>query len=150
MTDGADDKPSHPGRDLVVQAPMLPLTRGDALTAAERREHPRLPLGLWAHCQIDGMVSQEALGDLSVGGLYLRTTNPVQLGARVRVVLGLPYIGGQRVCSLSGQVVWVDRGEARVKGIGVKFDHETGSADAELLRGFLSLWGQPKAPSQDG
>lgn len=131
-------------RDLVVEAPLLPLTRGDELTGAERRENPRLPLGLWAHCQIEGMVSQEALGDLSVGGLYLRTSNPAGMGARVRIVLGLPYIGGQRVCSLSGHVVWVDKDGANVRGLGVKFDHETDGADMHLLRGFLALWGMPR------
>ena len=135
-------------RDLVIEAPMLPLTRADALTAAERREYPRLPLGLWAHCQIDGMVSQEALGDLSVGGLYLRTSNPAPMGARVRIVLGLPYIGGQRVCSLAGRVVWVDRNSAQIKGLGVQFDEETGNADAQLLRGFLALWGCQRRPTR--
>src|SRR3954470_14137757 len=76
---------------------------------SERRHHGRLPLGLWAHCQIDGVVSQEALGDLSIGGLYLRSPANIKEGARVRIVLGLPYIGGQRVCSLSGRVAWIDR-----------------------------------------
>ena len=107
----------------------------------ERREHARLPLGLWAQCQIDGVVSQEALGDLSIGGLYLYTKAPAREGARVRVVIGLPYIGGQRVCSLSGQVVWVDRDSTGVRGAGVAFDQETDVADQELLRGFLALWG---------
>jgi hypothetical protein len=151
--DGSETKattvpPRHDGaseRDLVVEAPLLPLTRRDELTGAERREHPRLPLGLWAHCQIDGVVSQEALGDLSIGGLYLRTTTAAGLGARVRIVLGLPYIGGQRVCSLSGHVVWVDKDGANVRGLGVKFDQETDSADKMLLRGFLSLWGMPRS-----
>src|SRR3954469_5009524 len=95
----------------------------------ERRQHGRLPLGLWAHCQIDGVVSQEALGDLSVGGLYLRTAAEVKEGARVSIILGLPYIGGQRVCSLSGRVTWVDRNGAAVVGAGVSFDHETDGAD---------------------
>src|SRR3954467_13177035 len=92
---------------------------------AERRQHTRLPLGLWAHCQIDGVVSQEALGDLSVGGLYLRTSTPVKMGARVRIVLGLPYIGGQRVCSLSGRVAWIDNEGEAIQGAGVSFDQET-------------------------
>lgn len=112
----------------------------------ERRQHGRLPLGLWAHCQIDGVVSQEALGDLSVGGLYLRTAAAVKEGARIRIVLGLPYIGGQRVCSLSGRVTWVDRKGDQVLGAGVSFDQETDSADAELLRGFLALWGSSSGP----
>lgn len=116
------------------------------LPAAEgrKRRYPRLPLGLTAHCQIDGVVSQEALGNLSVGGLYLRVSREVRVGARVRIVLGLPYIGGQRVCSLAGRVVWVDRmPDGAVRGAGVEFDQETDPADQELLRGFLALWGPP-------
>ena len=116
-------------------------------SAADRRGGARLELGLWAHCQIDGTVSQEALDDLSATGLYLRTSSPLKVGARVRVVLGLPYIGGQRVCSLAGRVVWVDRHGDKVEGAGVKFDHETDGADAELLRGFLALWSTPAEPA---
>ena len=112
-----------------------------------RRQTPRLELGLWAHCQIDGVVSQEALDDLSASGLYLRTSTAMKVGARVRVVLGLPYIGGQRVCSLAGRVVWVDRTGEKIEGAGVKFDHETDGADAELLRGFLALWSTPAEPT---
>ncbi len=111
--------------------------------AIERRQSLRLPLGLWAHCQIEGVVSQQALGDLSAGGLYLHTTTPTRIGARVRIVLGLPYIGGQRVCSLSGKVIWVDEENGQTAGAGIAFDHETDEADAELLRGFLALWGTP-------
>jgi Tfp pilus assembly protein PilZ len=108
----------------------------------ERRAHPRLSLGLSAHCQIDGIVSQEALGDLSEGGLFLQTTAPVRIGSRVRIVLGLPYIGGQRVCSLAGHVVrLIEDGNAQTHGAGVQFDQETDTADRELLRGFLALWG---------
>ena len=116
----------------------------DDAAAAERRRYPRMELGLSAHCQIDGVVSQEALGDLSIGGLYLRTTAPTRIGARVRVVLGLPHIGGQRVCSLSGAVVWIDKGpDGTIRGAGVEFDHETDSQDHDVLRGFLALWGTP-------
>jgi hypothetical protein len=115
-------------------------------TGADRRMKPRLPLGLWAHCQIDGTMSQQALGDLSVTGLYLRMTEAPRMGARVRIVLGLPYISGQRVCSLSGRIVWIDRTGEIIRGAGVQFDHETDSADHELLEGFLALWGLPPTP----
>lgn len=109
----------------------------------ERRRDPRMPLGLWAHCQIDGVVSQRALGDLSVSGLYLRMNVAPRMGARIRIVLGLPYISGQRVCSLSGRIVWVHVEGSIVHGAGVQFDHETDSADHDLLKGFLALWGVP-------
>ena len=130
------------GEGLHVELPVS-VDRRPA-EGADRRRHPCLQLGLSAHCQIDGVVSQEALGDLSVGGLYLNTTVQARIGARVRVVLGLPHIGGQRVCSLSGTVVWVDRGaDGQVRGAGVEFDHETDRQDHEVLRGFLALWGTP-------
>lgn len=115
---------------------------------AELRRMPRLPLGLSAHCQIDGIVAQHALGDLSTGGLYLRTSTPLRLGARARIVLGLPYIGGQRVCTLSATVLRLDRegGEdGPVRGAGLGFD-ETDGPDHELLVGFLLLWGSSPVP----
>ncbi len=130
----------------------IPVQVGEELSeasGADRRRYDRLEVGLSAHCQIDGVVSQEALGDLSMGGLYLRTSTNVRIGARVRVVLGLPYFGSQRVCSLTGTIVWIDRaGDGRVTGAGVEFDHETSSGDQQLLAGFLTLWGTP-APRRD-
>ncbi len=133
---------------LTDRAEELPreveLTPGPAFDP-DRRTNSRLPLGLWAHCQIDGVVSQEALGDLSQGGLFLRTQYPGRIGVRVRIVLGLPYIGGQRVCSLSGRVVWIEKTPTGTQvGLGVQFDHETDSADHQLLHGFLALWGLPR------
>jgi hypothetical protein len=121
---------------------------GAAPSVDDRRRTPRLPLGLWAHCQIDGVVSQQALGDLSATGLYIRIGTAPRVGARVRIVLGLPYISGQRVCSLSGRITWVDREGDVVRGAGVQFDHETDGADHELLEGFLALWGLPH-PDED-
>lgn len=117
-----------------------PTLRGES--ARERRVHRRLSVGLQAHCQIDGLVSHEVLGNLSEGGLFLRTSAQVQEGSRVRIVIGLPYIGGQRVCSLSGCIVWVARDAAgRVSGAGVAIDAaDTDDADEALLKGFLDLW----------
>lgn len=112
-----------------------------AASTHDRRHEPRLALGLAAHCQVDGVVSQETLGDLSADGLYLQTSQPWKVGARVRLVVGLPYFDGQRVCSLSGDVTWVDHGaDGAVTGAGIRFDRETSVADKELVRGFLSLW----------
>jgi len=133
------DAPAEAGSDAAVRTER-------ALAARD----PRLAVGLSAHCQIEGIVSQEALGDLSEGGLYLRTSSQVRESSRIRVVLGLPYIGGQRVCSLSGRIVRVDRdAQGRVQGAAVQFDHETDGADHELLRGFLALWGTARpVPTQ--
>lgn len=111
--------------------------------ARERRLHRRLSVGLQAHCQIDGIVSQEVLGNLSEGGLFLRTRAQLREGSRVRIVIGLPYIGGQRVCSLSGFVAWVARDDVTgtVSGAGVTIDvADTDDADEALLKGFLDLW----------
>ena len=141
------DSPARPvpgGATLATAAEPLP-------DGAERRVAHRLELGLAAHCQIDGAVSQESLGDLSSGGLYLRITRPIRMGAKVRVVLGLPYIGGQRVCSLGGVVVWLDReADGRQRGVGVQFDHDTDPADRELVDGFLALWSSHRADLGEG
>ena len=127
-----------------VMAPDIDAGTRRAIEGFQRRRSLRLELGLAAHCQIDGVVSQESLGDLSQGGLYLRITRPVALGTKVRVVLGLPYIGGQRVCSLSGVAVWNDLEPTGVpRGVGVQFDHETDAADRELVEGFLAVWMPP-------
>ena len=127
----------------MTPAPRPETPSGPAFDEAgvPRRAHERLPLGLSAHGQIDGVVVHLELGNVSAGGLYLRTEMDLARGARVRAVLALPYIGGQRLCTLSGRVAWLDRDESgKIRGAGVRFDADNSPADRELLRGFLALW----------
>src|SRR4051812_24334495 len=91
--------------------------------AAEKREFTRIPVTLTAHCRIGNRFLREAVGNLSVGGLYLRTPERAKEGTPVQVALALPYGDGPRFCTLAGTVVRVDRdAKGSPSGLGVSFN----------------------------
>lgn len=124
-------------------APAVAGEDGEDARNRERRAYSRLAVGLWAQCQVDGAVIPAALANLSETGLQLRSGTPLRKGARVRAVVGLPFLGGQKVLSLSGQLAWVQPEEGGSVA-GLRFDQETDAADRELLRAFLALWAPPE------
>lgn len=109
------------------------------MRAKEKRCFPRVPVTLTAHCRIGNRFVRDALGDLSEGGLYLRTKERAREGTPVRVALALPFDDGPRVVTLVGSVVRVDRdrlGQAR--GLGVSFaGKEIQKNDRASLNGFI-------------
>lgn len=110
------------------------------MSGAEKRNFPRIPVALTAHCRIGNRFIRDAVADLSEGGLYLRTKEPAREGTPVRVALALPFIDGPRYCTLVGSVARVDR-DARgmLRGLGVSFEEvESHLSDRQALKGFLS------------
>ena len=68
--------------------------------------------------------------NLSRGGLAIRTTSPLEAGARVRVRFRLP--GGQRDLDVESRVAWSDR---RV-GMGIQFER-VAPADQHAVDTFV-------------
>ncbi len=105
----------------------------------EKRIFPRVTVTLTAHCRIGNRFIRDALGDLSEGGMYLRTRERAREGTPVRVALALPFEDGPRVITLVGSVVRVNRdsrGEAM--GLGVSFEGtEIEKNDRASLNGFI-------------
>lgn len=113
----------------------------------EKRGFPRYPVTLTAHYRIGNRYSREPIGDLSRGGLYLKTREPAREGAQVRMALALPWSDGPRYCTLSGTVARLDR-DARgyLKGVGVSIDDKAlASVDRDLLGGYLGQLADPAA-----
>jgi uncharacterized protein (TIGR02266 family) len=109
--------------------------------AAEKRSARRVPVSLTAHCRIGNRFVREPVADLSLGGLYLKTREPVvREGVPVRVALALPYSDGPRFCTLAGQVVRVDRdAQGRLRGMGVSFtEDQIAAVDRSTLKTFLT------------
>lgn len=114
-----------------------------ASAAAEKREFLRIPVALTAHCRIGNRFLREAVGNLSVGGLFLKTRERAKEGTAIRVALALPYADGPRFCTLAGTVVRIER-DARgtPHGIGVSFtDDQVSALDRRTLERFLALRG---------
>jgi uncharacterized protein (TIGR02266 family) len=105
----------------------------------EKREHPRVPVTLTAHCRIGNRFIRDAVADLSEGGLYLRTKEPAREGTPVRVALALPHHEGPRFCTLVGSVARLDRdARGRLVGLGVSFDaDQTALYDRSTLSGYI-------------
>jgi len=147
---------ADPARGLAIELPVSMVQRVSSETAAleqaafggaNRRRFTRLTVNISAFCHIDGVPTEQAVGDLSTGGMMLHLTTPTEVGKRVRVLLALPYISGQKLCSLAGPVRWVRPGgpEGANCSAGVEFDVDVNPADLDTLRGFLMLWGSPRS-----
>lgn len=105
----------------------------------EKRASQRVPVSLTAHCRLGNRYVRDPIGDLSLGGLYLRTRELVKEGTPVRVAIALPFSDGPRFCTLVGNVARVDRdGRGHLRGLGVSFaDAEIAQVDRETLLGFI-------------
>jgi uncharacterized protein (TIGR02266 family) len=106
----------------------------------EKRASPRTPVQLTAHCRLGNRYVKEAVGDLSEGGLFLRTREVVKEGTAVRVAVALPLTEGPRICTLIGHVVNIHK-DARGQrlGVGVVFEsQEIASLDQLALSHFLA------------
>lgn len=106
----------------------------------EKRGSPRIPVALTAHCRIGNRYVKDAVGDLSEGGLFLKTRELAPEGTPVRVALALPMGDGPRYCTLVGSVARVDR-DARgsLRGLGVSFTNDLPRDERAALSGYLRL-----------
>lgn len=94
----------------------------------EKRAHPRVPYGAWITVQRDAEKSFCLSRDLSLGGVFLRSETPPELGAQLELIL---VIEGQRdAIELQGVVV---RHGAAEGGFAVRFSDISDDAAAQLL-----------------
>ena len=95
-----------------------------------RRTSPRVVLGIPVSYRFGNTIAAALTLNLSRGGLAIRTTSPLEAGARVRVRFRLP--GGQRDIDVESRVAWSDR---RV-GMGIQFERVDagGSARRRYVR----------------
>ena len=83
--------------------------------------------------------------DLSLGGLYLKTELPLNLGERIYLNINLPTLDDAVSCE--GKVAWVNPSLASSKphfpsGVGVEFVHLTSNVEEEIKR-FIN-WRTPR------
>ena len=95
-----------------------------------RRTSPRVVLGIPVSYRYGNTIAAALTLNLSRGGLAIRTTSPLEAGARVRVRFRLP--GGQRDLDVESRVAWSDR---RV-GMGIQFER-VAPADQHAVDTFV-------------
>jgi hypothetical protein len=71
----------------------------------ERRTHARHAFQGKAYLTYDGRCRCEDVLDVSIEGLFLRTTARIREGKSVKVFLPVPMEEGVRLCLLKGEVV---------------------------------------------
>jgi uncharacterized protein (TIGR02266 family) len=82
-----------------------------------RRSSPRVVLGIPIQYRFGNTIAAALTLNLSHGGIAIRTTSPLEAGARIKVRFCMP--GSKRDIDAEGRVAWSDR---RV-GMGIQFDH---------------------------
>jgi uncharacterized protein (TIGR02266 family) len=95
-----------------------------------RRSSPRVVLGVPVAYRFGNTIAAALTLNISRGGVAIRTTSPLEAGARVRVRLRLP--GGKRDMDVEARVAWSDR---RV-GMGLQFER-VDAADQQTIDHFV-------------
>ena len=81
-----------------------------------RRSSPRVALGIPVQYRIGNTIAAASTLNLSRGGIAIRTTSPLESGAKIKVRFRMP--GSERDVDAEGRVAWHDR---RV-GMGIQFE----------------------------
>src|SRR5258706_8815504 len=120
---------------------------------SEKRRHARVSgTGVAGHVRSHDRSVACSIDNLSVGGAFVRTAVPVQLGLAIMVDLVKP--GLKKAVRVSGRVVAVvSAAEAaatgRHAGMAVEFDPPDDETDARL-QALLHALGLPDQPKSDG
>jgi uncharacterized protein (TIGR02266 family) len=105
------------------------------------RREPRLPITLQVSYRTQGAFLVAYSVNLSKGGIYIETREPLEVGAAVSLELDVPGAGALKV---EGVVAWVRQGspDGLPEGMGVQFntlDDRYGDVIDEMVRSFVGL-----------
>ncbi len=110
----------------------------EGFDAAEimRRDSVRLPLKLWTEGLVDGRLDFHNCSNLSVGGIFIESAEPYDVGKTVQIEFNLP--GVYDPIKVTGKVVSrIDEVHADgVRGNGFKFT-DLSEADRHLIEKFI-------------
>lgn len=114
----------------------FPRVRGDRLDSPqpERRKHPRVQAVLKVEYQRPADLLEDYITDLSEGGIFIRTSLPLEVGQQIQFSLSFP--GLLEPVNLVGVVRWrretTDDDEQFPTGIGVEFLFSDDNARQQL------------------
>ncbi|HYI01866.1 TIGR02266 family protein [Hyalangium sp.] len=107
------------------------------LASMENRKFGRVPSRMRCWCEGENVTLYSRVGNLSEGGLFLRTSTPLQEGTRATVRLGAGEEDGQHFQTLA-KVVWTrHNGKPWPPGMGLQFESLDASS-LERLRQIIS------------
>jgi uncharacterized protein (TIGR02266 family) len=107
------------------------------LAAMENRKSGRIPSRMRCWCEGENVTLYSRVGNLSEGGLFLRTSTPLQAGTQTTVRLGAGEESGQQFQTLA-KVVWTrQNGKQWPPGMGLQFE-SLDATSLERLRQIIS------------
>lgn len=84
----------------------------------ENRKFERVPSRLRVWCEGENITVYARVGNLSLGGLFLRTSTPLERGSRATLRFGAAGV------EVPGRVVWARlEGQGGPPGMGVEFEN---------------------------
>lgn len=123
LPDWGDTPPAAPPRVAAPEPENEPGASPARRSEAEIREHPRRPLVQQVDYTIGDRFYQDAMRDISVGGMFIETNLMLDIGQEVTV--SIPFSDGRPPVRVRGEVVRVVK-----DGIGIRFRR-----DRKTLRG---------------
>lgn len=102
---------------------------------SERRRYERRALQADVYCYIEGQRVDVRSSDISQGGMFIETDQPVLPGTELAVVVKEHLLEGNRPVFLTARVM--RRQVAPVRGVGVRWEKATTPGDEASLREFL-------------
>ena len=113
---------------------------------AESRAHPRYQVTIPVDCSTQGLFISNHVSNISRGGLFIRSEQPLPLNAEVSLEIRLPATGG--CIRAKGRVVWnydMARGTSRIlPGSGIRFV-DMSATDRAALEAYLESLPRPVA-----
>lgn len=111
---------------------------GAALKAIQQRTTRRLPIRVEVEYQTTEDFLLDYTANVSLGGLFIVTDTPLEVGTRFRLRLRLPF--RKRPLETLGEVRWVQDADGVMNaGMGVLFDGLSG-ADKRAVERMMSAW----------
>jgi len=118
-----------------------------SVTTVQAREHPRYEVSIPVDCSTRHLFVSNHVCNISRGGLFIQSADPLPLNTEVSLVLHLPETG--RNIFATGRVMWssdIEKESPRVvPGSGIRFVGMTAS-DRAALESYLA--GLGPAPTQ--
>lgn len=111
---------------------------GGRLKTVEQRVHTRIPIRVLVEYQrLDDFLA-DYTANVSLGGMFIATRQPLDLGTRFRLRFRIP--DRPRPVETYGEVRWVVRpGEGPEPGMGIRFD-DLAPTDRRAVDEWLEAW----------
>jgi type IV pilus assembly protein PilZ len=96
-----------------------------------KREHPRIPVSLQVSYLSRGDLQRDLVTDLSSGGLFIRTSRPLDIGTEIDLEVRVG--DAEAPLHVRGRVVWLRNASGKGPGMGIQFTGIMGGILLEMV-----------------